>query len=167
MSKIWRRVSAALLAGLTALALTACSDDDSDEKGSDEPTQTQTQSPSKKTTKKKTTKKSGTKSKTTKTSTSKATKTKTQSSAGKPAKARVTEGFTQVLMDEVGAELVDLMGEDVFVSYVGCIVDEIYDSSSAETLKAIVEGDLEYEMTASENAAFDAAIDLCAEQLEF
>ncbi len=110
MNKIAKRISAAFMAGVAALALTACSGD-------------------------------------------------------KPSKDDVKKGFKKVMVEEMGQEMVDMVGEDALTKYIGCIVDEIYDDVSADTLKAIADGDLDYKPKDDEDDKFEKAYEKCTGEL--
>ncbi len=110
MNKIAKRVSAAFMAGVAALALTACSED-------------------------------------------------------KPSKDEVKQGIMDAAVEEFGQDLVDILGEDVLSDYFGCIVDEIYDETSADTLKAIADEGMQQEMPENEKKVFEEASKKCEEKL--
>jgi len=56
---------------------------------------------------------------------------------GKPSKQEVIDGYTDLVGELAGdAE----MPEDIVEKVVTCFVDEVYDDASAQTLKAIAEG---------------------------
>ncbi len=110
MNKVAKRISAAFMAGVAALALTACSGD-------------------------------------------------------KPSKDEVKKGFKKVMVDQMGQEMVDMVGEEALTKYVGCIVDEIYDDTSADTLKAFADGDVDYKMKKEESDKFDKAAEKCTGEL--
>lgn len=98
------------------------------------------------------------------------TQTSDTPSGDRPSKEEVLSGMEAMLADQ-GAGRDDLIAMglegDVVDSYFSCVVDEIYDDVSAETLEAIASNDPNAPMAPGEQTTFTTAVDSCLVELEF
>ncbi len=113
MNKNAKRISAALMAGVAALALTACSEDND----------------------------------------------------GKPSKAEAKEGYKKIAVEMVGQDEAAAIGDEALMKFADCVIEEVYDSMSVETLKAMVEVNLEYEGSDEEGELLHEAVNKCEGEL--
>jgi len=83
-------------------------------------------------------------------------------SDAKPSKEEVANGIQSVLKpvmeEQVGSELADLLDE----SFYSCIVDEIYDDVSTDTLKALANGEANSLISADDQSEITEASGSCA-----
>ncbi|WP_054952462.1 hypothetical protein [Flaviflexus massiliensis] len=85
---------------------------------------------------------------------------------GKPSKEDVKDGMATILEDYgVSAETMEAAGisGEQLDGYYACIVDDVYDDVSDDTLNAIADG--EDKMLAEDQSAFNTAVTNCQSEL--
>ncbi len=83
----------------------------------------------------------------------------------KPSKDDVKAGFKKVVTTDLGQEMTDKIGDEMLTKYIGCIVDEIYDDMGSESLKAIADSDMDFDMKKEDQEKLDKATEKCTNEL--
>lgn len=89
---------------------------------------------------------------------------------GKPSKEEVKEGMVSILNESgFDAESVEAAGisKDAVDDYYNCVVEDLYDNVSDDTLKALADGDASAQMSAEDSPKFNEAARACMSNLGF